>query len=70
MTFSDLFDAGEPVSPVRLQQAHLPALLEDLGEVELRGVPAADAVVGAEVPLALEVVGCGAVPLEEEVKMF
>ncbi len=35
----------------------------DLGEVELRGVPAADAVVGAEVALDLEVVRRRGVPL-------
>ena len=40
-------------------------VLEDLGEVELRGVPAADAVVGPEVSLALEVERRRPVPLKK-----
>jgi hypothetical protein len=40
-------------------------VLEDLGEVELRGVPAADAVVGPEVSLALEVKRRRPVPLKK-----
>jgi hypothetical protein len=43
--------------------------LQDLREVELRGVPAADAVVGAKVALALEVVGRRTVPLRKVPKM-
>ncbi len=53
----------EPVSPVRFVESLLLALPEDLGEVELRRIPAADSVVGAEVALALKVKRGRAVPL-------
>jgi len=46
-----------------LVQAFAATLVDDLGEVELRREPTANAVVGAEVPLRLEGEGGGAVPL-------
>ncbi len=62
---SHLLDVHEPVSPVWLGEvlSLRPAL--DLGEVELRRVPAADAVVRAEVTLDLEAVRRRRVPLKQ-----
>ena len=47
-------------------QPMLVRVLMDLGEVELRRVPAADPVVSPEVPLDLEAVGDALVPLGED----
>ena len=56
----------EEVAIVGLLQAVVPHVGGHLREVELRRVPAADAVVRAEVSLDGEVVGLGLVPLGEE----
>ncbi len=63
-----LLYVGKPETPVWFVKSSLVAVPEDLGEVELRRVPAADAVVGPEVPLALEVVRCCPVPLQSKHK--
>ena len=65
-----LFDVGEPESPVGLLEAFVPAVLDDLGEVELGRVPAADPVVCPEVPLALEAERRRPVPLIIAEKTF
>ena len=54
------------MAPVSLVQVVLLGVQVDLGEVELRRVPAADPVVRAEVPFDLEVVGLALVPLRED----
>jgi hypothetical protein len=52
------------VPPIRFLQPPTLAVLEDLGKVELGRVPAADAVVGAKVPFALEAERRRTVPLK------
>ena len=54
------------MTPVRLVEVVVVGVLVDLREVELRRVPAADAVVRAEVPGDGVAVGLGLVPLGEE----
>ena len=61
-----LLNVGEPETPVGFVESGLVTVPKDLGEVELRRVPAADAVVGPEVPLALEVVRRCPVPLQSK----
>ena len=61
----DLFNVCKPESPIWFVKSDVFRVLEDLGEVELRGVPAADAVVGPEVSLALEVKRRRPVPLKK-----
>ena len=39
-------------------------MLDDLGEVELGCVPAADSIVGSKVALAVKMVSCRSVPLK------
>lgn len=51
--------------PVRLLEVVLLGVRHDLGEVELRRVPAADAVVRAEVAVDLERVRRRGVPLKQ-----
>jgi hypothetical protein len=63
-----LLYVGEPETPVGFVKSSFVTVPEDLGEVELRRVPAADAVVGPEVPLAFEMVSSGSVPLQSEHK--
>ena len=64
-------NVGEPVTPVRISEFVVQLMLDDLREVQLRRVPAADPVVRPEVTLALEVERRRTVPLlREKKKLF
>ena len=63
---SYLLDVSEELPPVRLMELVDLHVQQDLGEVELRRVPAADAVVRAEVALDLEAVRRTGIPLQKK----
>ncbi len=64
LEYAYLFQSREPFAPVRFVQVVLLHVVDDLGEVVLRRVPAADAVVRAEVALNLVAVRRRRIPLK------
>ncbi len=67
---SYLFDLGKPVAPIWFFQALFATMFQDLCEIELRSVPAANAIVCTKITLHLKMVRCGSIPLEVQLSIF